>query len=297
MVGRVAIAGGAEWTDLPPRETGGGDDVDSAVRIVDPVDGHLVDAQPAALGQHQQFGVEEPAGIADVGQQALGDVGADGLESALGVGELGLQRRLEDQVVAARDELALGAAHHSGAAAEPRSDGQVGVPGDQRRDEGGQRGQIGGQVDVHVGQHLSVGVGPDLMQRAAAALLLEPHHPDVAEFGGELGGDHGRVVDAGVVGDGDADRVGEVLAEVAMQSMDRIGEGGLLVVDGHHDIEHGHAELTGDEGRIGPGFETRRRDGRQGEVGHAVHPRIGECVGRLQKLCTGYEFFGGAVRS
>ena len=28
-----------------------------------------------------------------------------------------------------------------------------------------------------------------VVQRAAAALLLEPDHPDVVEFGGEFGGD------------------------------------------------------------------------------------------------------------
>ena len=46
-------------------------DVDAAVRIVDPVDRHLGDAQPAALGQHQQFGVEEPRRVAHVRQQRL----------------------------------------------------------------------------------------------------------------------------------------------------------------------------------------------------------------------------------
>ncbi len=48
---------------------GGGHDVDPAVRVVDPVHRDLVDAQAAAFGEHQQFGVEEPAGVGDVGQQ------------------------------------------------------------------------------------------------------------------------------------------------------------------------------------------------------------------------------------
>ena len=72
---------------------GGGDDVDPTVGVVDPVDGHLVDAQTAAFGEHQQLGVEEPSGVGDVGQQPARDVGADGLESALGVGEASRQRR------------------------------------------------------------------------------------------------------------------------------------------------------------------------------------------------------------
>ena len=52
----------------------GGDDVDPAVRVVDPVHRHLVDAQPGALGEHQQLGVEEPAGVLDQRQQPLRDV-------------------------------------------------------------------------------------------------------------------------------------------------------------------------------------------------------------------------------
>ena len=63
------------------------DDVDPAVGVVDPVDRHLVDAQPGPLGEHQQFGVEEPAGVLDQRQQPLGDVLADRLEAALRVGE------------------------------------------------------------------------------------------------------------------------------------------------------------------------------------------------------------------
>ncbi|SKX45655.1 Uncharacterised protein [Mycobacteroides abscessus subsp. massiliense] len=43
----------------------GVDDVDSAVRVINPVDRHLVDAQANPLGQHQQFGVEEPFLVLD----------------------------------------------------------------------------------------------------------------------------------------------------------------------------------------------------------------------------------------
>ena len=51
-------------------------DVDPGVGVVDPVDRHLVDAQPGALGDHQQLGVEEPAGVGDQRQQLLRHVGA-----------------------------------------------------------------------------------------------------------------------------------------------------------------------------------------------------------------------------
>ena len=47
----------------------GGHDVNPAVRIVDPVHRHFVDAQSNAFGQHQQLGVEEPPGVGDVREQ------------------------------------------------------------------------------------------------------------------------------------------------------------------------------------------------------------------------------------
>ena len=138
------------------------DDVDPAVRVVDPVHRHLVDAQPAALGQHQQLGVEEPAGVLDQRQQPVRHVGPDGLEAALGVGEPGGQRAAQQQVVAAGDELALGPADHPGGRRQPGADGQVGVPGDERGDQRQQRGQVGRQVDVAVGEHLRVRGRPRL---------------------------------------------------------------------------------------------------------------------------------------
>ena len=72
----------------------GADDVDARVGVVDPVDRHLVDPQPAALGEHEQLGVEEPAVVADVGEQAVERVAADRLEAALRVGEARAQRRV-----------------------------------------------------------------------------------------------------------------------------------------------------------------------------------------------------------
>ncbi len=39
----------------------------------------------ATLGEDEEFGVEEPAVVTDIGQQLAGDIGADGLERALGV--------------------------------------------------------------------------------------------------------------------------------------------------------------------------------------------------------------------
>ena len=133
------------------------------------------------------------------------------------------------------------------------------------------------------------------MQRATAALLLQPHDPDVVEVGRELCGDAWGVVDAGVVGDGDPHRVREAIAQMAVQPMDRIGERGLLVVHGHDDVEDGYPECACDERSVGPGFEAK--GGRIGQVGHDIHRRARRCAGRWRKLCTSYELFGAAVRS
>ena len=182
------------------------------------------------------------------------------------------QSGFQDQVVAARDDLALGAAHHAGAAAQPGADGKVGVAGDQRRDKGGERRQIGRQVDVHVREHRGVGRRPHRVQCAAAALLLEPHHPDIGELCGEGFRDSGRVIDAGVVCDRDARRERELVPQMAVQPVHRIGQRGLLVVHRDHHIEHGHACGTGRDRRVRPRFETGSASGTgvslEGDIGH-----------------------------
>ena len=64
-------------------------DVDPAVGVVHPVDGDLVDPQPAPLGQNQKFGVEEPFLVLDQRDERSGYICADRLETALGVRESG----------------------------------------------------------------------------------------------------------------------------------------------------------------------------------------------------------------
>jgi hypothetical protein len=207
-------------------------------RSASAVDRHLVYAQPAPLGQHEQLGVEEPALVAHAGQQRVERVAPRGLEAALGVAELHAQDRVQQRVVAARDQLSLGAAHDAGAGGQPRPDGEVRMGGQQRRDEGQQRAQVGREIDVRVGDHAGVARRPRGAQRAAAALAVEAQRAHAGQLGGQPAGDLGRGVRAGVVGDDDPPREGELRRQVAVQAPDARLEAGLLVVDRHHHVEH-----------------------------------------------------------
>ena len=180
-------------------------DVDPGIGVVHPVDRDLVDPQSAALGQDQQLGVEEPAGVLHQRQQLPGDIGADGLEPALGVGEPGRQSAPQQQVVAPGDELPLGSSDDPAAPVQPGPDRHIRVPGDQRGDQRKEGGQIGGQVDVHVGQHGRVGLAPDEVQRPSAALFGKVHGRHRRKFVGQPVGDLRGPVRGGVVGDGDAE--------------------------------------------------------------------------------------------
>ena len=122
--GTVDASGAAEE---PPRHAGHAGQVppgrlcdpDAAVGIVDPVDGHLVDAQPVVLGDEQQLGVEEPLVVVDLGQEGRRGIGSQGLEAALGVVEVGREHGVQQQVVGAGDELAFGTARHRRARRQP----------------------------------------------------------------------------------------------------------------------------------------------------------------------------------
>jgi hypothetical protein len=63
----------------------GREDVHARVGIFDPVDGHLVNAQPGALREDEQLGVEEPARVTDLWHELVRNVCAHRLEAALRV--------------------------------------------------------------------------------------------------------------------------------------------------------------------------------------------------------------------
>ena len=95
--GRAQFGDGDAAGDQVPAEPGHAaevgqgclDDVDAGIGIVGPVHRNFVDAQSASFGEDQQLRVEEPGVVHGVREDLLGDIGADGLEAALGIAEVG----------------------------------------------------------------------------------------------------------------------------------------------------------------------------------------------------------------
>ena len=177
-------------------------------------------------------------------------VAADGLEAALGVAEAGAQDGVQEAVVAARDELALGAAHDPRAVRQPRADREVAVAGHQRRDEREQAAQVGREIDVHVGHDARVARLPGGAQRAAAALAVEPQVADPRAACRRAGAAISGVASTlalSAIDDPPGER--EAVGEEAMQAADAALQPGGLVVDGDDDLD------------------VRRRGGREGPPG------------------------------
>lgn len=152
--------------------------------------------------------------------------------------------------------------------APPRTDRQVGMPRDQRGDEREQGGEVGGQVDVAVGENPGVRGSPYGAQGPTPALLRHPARRHRRQLAGEPGRDEWGGVGAGVVGDGDPERVRKMVEKVGVQPADGALEVALLVVDGDDDVEH-----------RGDGLGGRRAGGRdQVRRHHAVVRRRSAAV-------------------
>ena len=196
-----------------------------------------MDAKSAALGEHEQLGVEEPAVVLHEGQQLSSAIGADRLKAALRVAEPRGERRTQEEVVGARAELALGPSYDVRSAGKARSDREVAVTRQQGRHEGEERCEIGREVDVHVGEDIGVRGAPHLAECATSALEIEMHGAHTGETVGQSAGDRPRAVGARVVGDGDARGVRDVAREEGVEPFDAGREVLLLVVDRNDDVE------------------------------------------------------------
>ncbi len=154
--------------------------------------------------------------------------------SRIRVANAARRRRLYDRENSSR----FGHARDRGVGGQPRADREVTVAGDERCDEREQRGKVGRQVDVHVREHPRVARAPRGAQRSPASLLVEMPGADRPQVAGETGCAEPRGVGRRVVDDRDLPPERERGREVRVQPGDARLEGGLLVVDGHHDVHH-----------------------------------------------------------
>ena len=212
--------------------------------------------------------------VADVVEQAPGRRRGHGLEAALRIGEARAQDGVQQGVVGARDELALGAAHDARRASEAAADGEVAVPREQRRDQREQAAQVRRQVDVHVAEDLGIAARPCLAQGAPAALAVDAQQLDPRQLVRQRLRDGGRGVGARVVGDDDPPGERELGAQVAVQPAHAALERGLLVEDRHHDLDARGAVAGAGRALAGRGAGERLLG-----HGHSVGARRGTTVG------------------
>ena len=120
---------------------------------------------------------------------------------------------------------------------QPRADGDVAVPGQQRRHQREEGGQGGGEVDVHVGDDRGVTGRPRGTQRVAPTLAGQVHGGHAAHGRGQVACHLVGVVRAGVVDHGDEGAEGEGLVEERAQGGDALRQLRRLVVDRDDDLD------------------------------------------------------------
>ena len=145
------------------------------------------------------------------------------------------------RLYARRDDLPARPADHAGTTGEARADGDVAVAGNQRGDEGQQRVEVGGEVDIHVGDDLGVALLPRGAEREPPPLAVEVQCPDTRKRRTQLLGDGPRAVGAGVVHHRDAPGEREVVGQVAVEPAHVAGHHVGLVVHRHDDVDLGGA--------------------------------------------------------
>src|SRR5207245_4658535 len=102
-----------------------------------------------------------------------GSVGAHRLETALGIANPGPQHDVQEDVVAARNHLALEPARDTRTGRQAASDRDVAVPRNERGDKGEECIEVGGEIDIHVGHDRRVAPEPGMTNRPAASLLAK----------------------------------------------------------------------------------------------------------------------------
>ena len=229
-----------------------GDDVDAGVGIVDPVHRHLVDAQARALGQHEQFRVEEPAASSTSGSSSRARSARIALNPHCASGSARERARGAAGCSSREMNSRFGPRTHARPAREPAADRQVAVAGHQRRDQRQQRGQVGGEVDVHVREDPA-----SLCDQTCVSARPRPFWSRwTASTPSSSAASRRAIAQVAsvlrVVRDRDPRREGE-RAEIRVQAADRGLELRLLVEHRDHDVEHRHRLGQADLGSLGKG--------------------------------------------
>jgi hypothetical protein len=114
----------------------GGKQLHRRAGIVHPAHGELHNPPAFLLCPPEQFSIEEPTLVPDAGHQRLRRRPAERLEAALRVCYPQSQRRTQEPVVAPAKQLALPPARGLRTGQQPRANGHVRRPGQQRRQQG-----------------------------------------------------------------------------------------------------------------------------------------------------------------
>ena len=148
---------------------------------------------------------------------------------------------VQDAVVGARDQLALGAADDPRAVREAGADREVAVAGQQRRDQRQQPAQVGREVDVHVGD--DAGGLSATRRRAARGRGPSALEPQVRRRRAARSASRSAIAGVASVLALSAITIrqlnGKPSRQEAVQAADAALEPGLLVVDGDDDLDVG----------------------------------------------------------
>src|SRR5438128_5521750 len=111
------------------------------------------------------------------------------------------------------------------------------MPGDERRNQGEEGVQVGGQIDIHIGDDRRVTLQPRLPYGAASALGFVAHGADTARLEHQPLGDRPGRIGTRVVDDGDPRLKRKLVVEVSPQPANSPLEFALLVVEGDSDLD------------------------------------------------------------
>src|SRR6516225_10402439 len=112
-----------------------------------------------------------------------------------------MEERPSNEVVSARDQLALHGAADLCARDEARPDRDFALPLQYRIDERAQGVESSGKVDVHIGDHVCSAGQPSLFERPSSTSLVQPEDRYARVLRCQATGELEGAISAPVVGD------------------------------------------------------------------------------------------------